>query len=225
MSEFFTDMSAWMKVNTAETVAKNSTNAKAGSDLEMDDFLKLMIAMFQNQSIDDTVSTSEMMNQMVQMSVIQAVNGINSMMSETTGLSYAASLVGKEVTIGVSDSSGLSQIRGTVTGTGTLNGEQVIFIGNEQYSLSSVIAVGRIPGDNGAATTVDNTKLAQERAQEKQDQYDASIGSGDAAEETESTEETEPEPVVPADGTAETETPAETPSEAYEEAAEEINDN
>ena len=225
MSEFFTDMSAWMKVNTAETVAKNSTNAKAGSDLEMDDFLKLMIAMFQNQSIDDTVSTSEMMNQMVQMSVIQAVNGINSMMSETTGLSYAASLVGKEVTIGVSDSSGLSQIRGTVTGTGTLNGEQVIFIGNEQYSLSSVIAVGRIPGDNGAATTVDNTKLAQERAQEKQDQYDASIGSGDAAEETESTEETEPEPVVPADGAEETETPAETPSEAYEEAAEEINDN
>ncbi|MDE7034776.1 MAG: hypothetical protein K2O74_00810, partial [Eubacteriales bacterium] len=49
--------------------AENSTNVKAGTSLDMDDFLTLMVAMFQNQDIDNTADTSDMLNQMVQMSV------------------------------------------------------------------------------------------------------------------------------------------------------------
>ena len=131
---------------TGASAVQNSTNKKAGEDMQMDDFLKLMVAMFQNQSIDDTADTSEMMNQMVQMSVIQAVTNLNNLVSQSTTLTYAASLVGKEVTIGQYTGKELKEIRGTVTGTGTLNGEQVIFLDDdESYFLTDILAIGKLP--------------------------------------------------------------------------------
>lgn len=128
--------------------AKHSTNKKAGSDLEMEDFLKLMVAMFQNQSMDDTADTGEMMNQMVQMSVIQAVTNLSAQVSASTNVNYAASLVGKEVLIG--ERVGVNQINeisGVVTGTGMLDGEQVIFVGNNSYKLTDILAIGKLPED------------------------------------------------------------------------------
>ena len=126
--------------------AENSTNKAAGNDMQMDDFLKLMVAMFQNQSIDDTADTSEMMNQMVQMSVIQAVTNLSNLVSESTSMSYAASLVGKQVTVGQYIGKELQEIRGTVTGTGTLNGQQVIFLDDDEtYYLTDIMAVGKLP--------------------------------------------------------------------------------
>ena len=133
--------------NTAvvNKTAQNSTSKKAGKELDMDDFLLLMVAMFQNQDIDNAASTSDMMNQMVQMSVVQAVTNMNTMVEDSTVLTYAASLVGKEVTIGQYVGKELQEIVGTVTGTGTLNGQQIIFIGDDSYYLSDIMAVGRLP--------------------------------------------------------------------------------
>ena len=152
--DFITDLNAYLKVgNSKATEAKNSTNKKAGTDMDMTDYLKLMVATFQNQSIDDVASTSDMMNQMVQMSVIQAVTSLNKMVSESSSMTYAASLVGKEVTIGQRDGDRVSQLVGKVTGTGVLDGEQVIFIGDHMYNISDVIAVGRVP------SSVDTSEL------------------------------------------------------------------
>lgn len=141
-------------------VATKSTNKKAGSDLDMTDFLTLMVAMFQNQDIDNAASTTDMMNQMVQMSVVQAITNISTLIDDSTVLTYAASLVGKEVTIGQYKGKELQEIVGTVTGTGTLNGQQVVFIGDDSYYLNDIMAVGRLPdkentkapenSDNGA---------------------------------------------------------------------------
>lgn len=125
--------------------AKNSTSKKAGKELDMNDFLTLMVAMFQNQDIDNAASTTDMMNQMVQMSVVQAITNISTLIDDSTVLTYAASLVGKEVTVGQYVGKELKEIVGTVTGTGTLNGRQVIFIGDESYYLNDVMAVGRLP--------------------------------------------------------------------------------
>ena len=80
--------------------AQHSTNKKAGKELDMNDFLNLMVAMFQNQDIDNAASTTDMMNQMVQMSVVQAITNISTLIDDSTVLTYAASLVGKEVTVG-----------------------------------------------------------------------------------------------------------------------------
>lgn len=110
--------------------------------LTMEDFLQLMIAQFQNQDIDNPASTSDMMNQLISMSTIQAM----STMTDAATMSYAASLVGKTVTIGeYTSASGLKEIVGEVTGTGTYNGEQVVFVNGKSYALSSIMAVGELP--------------------------------------------------------------------------------
>lgn len=117
--------------------------------LDVNDFLQLIVQQFQNQTIDETASTTDMINQMVQMSVIQALttvtNSIGTMVDAST-LTYAASLVGKEVTIGQYDDKGnLTEIVGTVTGTGTYKGLPVIFVNDKQYYLNEILAVGRVP--------------------------------------------------------------------------------
>ena len=147
MSDFSFDLTGVLGTQDTTPVATNSTNKKAGSDLVMDDFLKLMVAQFQNQSIDNTADTTEMMNQMVQMSVIQAITNLTTLISDSTNLSYAASLVGKEVTIGQRTGNEVEEILGTVTGTGTLDGKQVIFLdnGEDPYYLTDIMAVGRLP--------------------------------------------------------------------------------
>lgn len=132
--------------SSATYATKNSTSTSNSSSLNMDDFLQLMVAMFQYQDIENAASTTDMLNQMVQMSVVQAITDISSVVTESNSLSYAASLVGKEVTIGQYNTSGqLDEIVGTVTGTGTLNDKQVIFIGDESYYLTDVMAIGRLP--------------------------------------------------------------------------------
>ena len=108
----------------------------------MTDFITLMITQMTNQGIDQTMDTSEMLNQMIQMQMIQSM--VN--MTDASVTSYASSLVGKEVTVGKYDSDNkLQEIVGTVTASGTMNGEPVIFINDEYYRLSEIMAVGRLP--------------------------------------------------------------------------------
>lgn len=124
--------------------------------LTMEDFLQMMIVQFQNQDMDNPASTSDMMNQLLSMSTIQAM----ATMTDAATMSYAASLVGKTVTIGdYSSGSGLKEIVGEVTGTGTYNGEQVIFVDGKSYAISSIMAVGELPQEEGdtEVTDPDNT--------------------------------------------------------------------
>lgn len=135
--------------------------------MSFEDYLNLMCVTLENQTIDDTADMSEMMNQLVQMSVVTAINNIQEQISEAmtlindaTTLTYASSLVGKEVTIGIYDSDGnLQEFYGTVTATGALDGEQVIFLEDGNcYYLSSIMAIGRLPEGTSeeSAETVDS---------------------------------------------------------------------
>ncbi|MBQ9521246.1 MAG: hypothetical protein IJR72_01580 [Oscillospiraceae bacterium] len=146
-SNYFTDLNGIVStgLETASAVAKHSTSKKAGKDLQMEDFLQLMVATFQNQTIDNQADISDMMNQMVQMSVVQAITNISQLITDTTNLTYAASLVGKDVVIAEKVGTDTIQIQGTVTGTGTLDGTPVIFVGDKSYWLSDVLAVGELP--------------------------------------------------------------------------------
>lgn len=160
MSDLFTPTIA--RTSNQSTYASNTntqTNKTSSSDtdnnvgylkdssadnltLTMEDFLQLMIVQFQNQDIDNPASTSDMMNQLISMSTIQAM----ATMTDAATMSYAASLVGKTVTVGeYTSASGLKEIVGEVTGTGTYNGEQVIFVNGKSYALSSIMAVGELP--------------------------------------------------------------------------------
>ena len=124
---------------------KEVTIVRKGSnlDLDMTDFIQLMITQLTSQGIDDTMDTSEMLNQMVQMQMITSM--VN--MTDAVTMNYSASLVGKEVTVGKYGEDGkLQEICGTVTGTGTMDGQQVIFIDDDEYYyLSDIMAVGKLP--------------------------------------------------------------------------------
>ena len=141
MSNYMADLSAIAGTNATYT-SKNSTSRPNNTELNMEDFLTLMIVQLQNQTIDDTADTSEMLNQMVQMQMITALTN----MTDASLMSYASSLVGKEVTIGISSSGGLEERVITVIGTGVSDGQQVIFGSDgNTYALSQIMAVGRLP--------------------------------------------------------------------------------
>lgn len=126
----------------ATEVAQHSTSRKNNTDLDMTDFLKLMIVQLQSQTLDDTMDTSEMMNQMVQMQMVTAITN----MTETNIMTYASSLVNKEVTIGIINGNELEERVITVIGTGMSNGQQVIFGDDgETYALNQIMAVGKLP--------------------------------------------------------------------------------
>ena len=117
--------------------------------LDFSDFLQLMVAQLQNQTIDNATDTTDMLNQLVQMSVVSMMSSVKTSLDTltvSTTMTYAASLVGKTVTVGAYNDEGeLEEIVGEVTGTGTYQGTQVIFINGEMYPLSSIMAVGELP--------------------------------------------------------------------------------
>ena len=92
-----------------------------------------------------------MMNQLVQMSTMQAMNDMVSQIKELTlanVMGYAASLVGQTVTVGVynEETKELEEVVGVVKGTGTYDGQQVIYLDNGKgYFLSEIMAVGTLP--------------------------------------------------------------------------------
>ena len=144
-----------MNINSSiagTNVFRNSMEARTGGTLEstttgksvldMNDFYKLMAAQLQNQDMTNPMSQSEFMNQMTQMTVIQSINTFTDI-SVTT---YAASLVGKEVTVAEVDSKGeITEVFGTVTATGLYGGEQIIFVNGKSYKLAQIMSVGKLP--------------------------------------------------------------------------------
>ena len=123
---------------------------KDPGELSFTDMLSLMVAQFQNQTIDNTADTSDMMNQLTQMTSIQAMTGMTASMEslvKSNTLSYGASLVNKEVTIGVYNekTKEYDELYGKVEAMGMYNGEPVIFIEGKSYPLSNVMAVGKLP--------------------------------------------------------------------------------
>ena len=119
------------------------------SGLQFEDFLQLMVSQLQNQTIDNTADTSDMLNQLVQRSTVEMLvsvqESLEALVSANT-LNYAASLVGKTVTVGQYDENGnIQEIVGTVTGTGTYQGTSVIFVDGEMYALNDIMAVGTLP--------------------------------------------------------------------------------
>lgn len=151
MSEFMGDITGYLSAGSVNA-ASRQTSSKDNSSLDMTDFLSLMVAQLTNQSIDDTADTSDMLNQMVQMQMITALTNL----TDASIMTYAASLVGKEVTVGQYDSDGnLQEVVGQVTGTGTMGGEQVVFVGDKYYYMNEIMAVGRLPKveESGGAGT------------------------------------------------------------------------
>ena len=112
-----------------------------------------------------------MLNQMVQMSMVQMMTKVQTSLEDLTTantMTYAASLVGKTVTVGEYDEEGnIKEVVGEVTATGTYQGTPVIFVNDEMYPLNSIMAIGTLPstgdsGDTGESGTTDGTEQVPE---------------------------------------------------------------
>ncbi len=153
MSEYLGDISDFLAGTVsisalAEKKPENATSTRSGSDLNFEDFLKLMVAQFQNQSIDNQADTTEMLNQMVQMSLIQSITDIRELITESTATTAAASMIGQKVTIGQIVGGKPVEKEITVVGTGQVDGKQVLFGDDDKsYNMTDVIAIGKIPSD------------------------------------------------------------------------------
>ena len=140
--------------------ATKDREREPSNELTFEDMLSLMITQLQNQSIDNTADTNDMMNQLISMTVMQSLTTLTTAVEEVqtaSTMSYAASLVGKDVTLGVYNekTKEIEELYGTVEASGTYDGKQVIFVNGESYFLSSIMAVGKLPPIKNDKPSVD----------------------------------------------------------------------
>lgn len=137
----------------------SSSGTKGKKDLDMNDFLMLMVEQMKNQDIGNTMDTSQYINQLSQYTMIQAVsemaeavkNGFNSL-QEMSLSTYSTSMIGKEATVAQENSSGeLETITGTVEGVTFYEGSPMLIIEGNQYALKNVMSLSD-PNSNTAKT-------------------------------------------------------------------------
>lgn len=188
-------VSAAYNKKAQEALQKNGTYSK--TTLDSTDFLKLIAAQLQNQDMTNPMSNSEMMQQLSQMSSIQTMTELQTAitnMNDIAVTNYSASLVGKEVTIAAEDSKGnLKTIEGLVTGTGLYGGETVVFVDGKSYSLSQIMAVGKIPQGVLDSEETDKTEDNDKVENDKTDTDKTENTDKTDTDKTESTEEVKPE--------------------------------
>lgn len=134
---------------------------QANSTLSVDSFLQLIAAQLSNQDPLNPTSETDFMAQMAQFTALQATQN----MSLQTSTSYAASLVGKEITAAKVLANGdYVETTGVVTGVSFFEGAPVIYIDKEAYWLEQIMCVGKLPekpeegGDKGDEDKGDEDK-------------------------------------------------------------------
>ena len=135
----------------------SQTDAVAnGGDLSIDDLWKLMDAHLQYQDPMNPMSNSDMMNQMTQMATMNAMTQVtdavakfatvSNNLSQVTLTTYSTGLLGKEVTVAITNEEG--EVTGTKKGTVTgvdLTGATAVYIDGKKYELSQVMGIGEVP--------------------------------------------------------------------------------
>ena len=134
----------------------SQTNAVANKDMTMDDFWKLMAAQLQYQDPMNPMSNSDMMNQMTQMATMNAMTQVtdavskfatvSNNLSQVTLTTYSTGLLGKEVTVAITNDDGdiTGTKKGVVTGV-DLTGATAVYIDGKKYELSQVMGIGDAP--------------------------------------------------------------------------------
>ena len=117
--------------------AQKSQNSK--SELSMDDYLSLIVAEMKTQDVlNPNTDTSAMVNQLVSMTTIQAMEA----MSNSVNAQYSASLVGKNVIVAAYDDAGeYFQDKGIVESVIMAGDEPLFMVNGKQYTLSNIMEV------------------------------------------------------------------------------------
>lgn len=149
-----------------ELLTSQTTAAANNSTMTMDDFWQLLAAQLQYQDMTNPMSNSEMMSQMTQMATMNAMTQVSDAvakfatvtnnLSSVTLTTYSTGLLGKEVTVAITDEKGKikEKIKGVVSGV-DLTGATSVYVDGKKYELSQVMAIGEVPEEkeDGSNTT------------------------------------------------------------------------
>ncbi|MCM1327896.1 MAG: hypothetical protein NC253_00510 [Ruminococcus sp.] len=98
--------------------------------LDFDGYLQLLVAQMSNQDFNDPMSDSDLLNQMAQYSMLEGIKD----MTQQTAISYAASLVGKTVTV----SDGTYYHTGVINSIAVEDGKPSIMVDGQAFKSGDI---------------------------------------------------------------------------------------
>jgi flagellar basal-body rod modification protein FlgD len=121
------------------------SSVAAASDIQMD-YMNLLVAQLQNQNPLDPLDNKDMSSQLAQFSQLQQLEKMNSSFADVLDFakrSYAASLIGKEVSFKAETSTGESGLsNGSVDQVyNDVDGEVYLVVGSNAVSLEDVLVI------------------------------------------------------------------------------------
>ena len=130
-------ISSYLTTYNASTSSAKSADSE-NTTLSMDDFIKLLVAQLENQDMNNTTDTSELVAQMAQYSMVEAINS----MSEQSKVASSFNLIGKGATVATTDANGnKTYAYGVVDGVTINSGEVDVVISGKSYSMDDVTEV------------------------------------------------------------------------------------
>lgn len=113
-------------------------NQRGSSELGKEEFLQLLVCQLQNQDPLNPQSDTEFISQLAQFSSLEQMTNMNTTMTNTS----AYGLVGKEVIVSTTDSTGsVKETRGVVDYVQMKNGEAYLCIDGQTYSIDDLVQV------------------------------------------------------------------------------------
>ncbi|MDE6596397.1 MAG: hypothetical protein K2K44_10360 [Oscillospiraceae bacterium] len=109
---------------------QDSDETFSNGSLDFDGYLKLLVSQMSNQDFNDPMSDADLLNQMAQYSMLEGIKD----MTQQTAISYAASLVGKVVTV----SDGQYYHTGIVNSISVEKGKPYVMVDGQSFKSSEI---------------------------------------------------------------------------------------
>lgn len=133
----------------------NATATSGMRDVNLDDFLKLMITELQNQDPMNPMENHQILQQMSQIREIEATDALRKTLDAVLlgqNLVSASSMIGRQID-GLSDAG--VEVQGIVQRVSIEDGSPRLFVGDEAVRLSNVRAIRPIDAGESAEAEMD----------------------------------------------------------------------
>jgi flagellar basal-body rod modification protein FlgD len=121
------------------------TQIASAGDIQAD-YMKLLVTQLQNQNPLEPLDNNEMASQLAQFSQLQQLESMNSNFAKVlaaTELTYANSLIGKEVSFISQTDTGTADIASGIVEqvVNNVDDEIILVVGNHTFALEDVVSV------------------------------------------------------------------------------------
>jgi flagellar basal-body rod modification protein FlgD len=136
---------------TGTTSASKTTLENPSSVLGKDDFLRLLVTQLKYQDPLKPTDQSQFMSQMAQFSTVEGISNLGKTldtMNQSSAVSQAVGLIGKQVTYLQADGTSSTGLAGSVS---LLDGSLTIHVGGDDVALADVLTVAGAPTGSAGA--------------------------------------------------------------------------